>query len=71
MKRLFTHIATLAGILPEGILRKQGTEMDQVGTLENAWLLTAEGRIADFGQGPAQAADETVDCAGALLMPAF
>ncbi len=70
-KRLFKNIGTLAGILPEGVLRKQGAEMDQVGTLENAWLLTAEGRIADFGQGPAPAADETVDCAGALLMPAF
>ena len=71
MKRVFKNIGILAGILPEGILRKQGAEMDHVGTLENAWLLTAEGRIADFGQGHAPAADETLDCAGGLLMPAF
>ena len=71
MKRLFKNIGLLAGILPEGVLRKQGAEMDRVETLENAWLLTEEGRIADFGQGPAPAADETVDCAGGLLMPAF
>ncbi|MBQ7640773.1 MAG: imidazolonepropionase [Bacteroidales bacterium] len=70
-KRLFKNIGTLAGILPEGILRKQGAEMDHVGTLENAWLLTEEGRIADFGQGPAPAADETIDCVGGLLIPAF
>ena len=81
MRRLFTHIATLAGILPEGILRKQGAEMDQVGTLENAWLLTDGGRIAAFGRageplpcgadGAPVQPDETVDCAGGLLMPAF
>ena len=71
MRRLFKNIGTLAGILPEGILRKQGAEMDRVETLENGWLLTEDGRIADFGQGPAPAADDTVDCAGGLLMPAF
>ena len=71
MKRLFKNIGLLAGVLPEGVLRKQGAEMDCVGTLENAWLLSENGRIADFGQGPAPEADETVDCAGGLLMPAF
>ena len=71
MKRLFKNIGILAGILPEGVLRKQGAEMDRVETLENAWLLAEDGRIADFEQGPAPAADETVDCAGGLLMPAF
>lgn len=81
MKRLFEHIGFLAGILPEGILRKQGAEMDEVGTLENAWLLTDGGRIAAFGRagdplpcGPDGAPlhpDETIDCAGGLLMPAF
>ena len=71
MKRLFKNIRLLAGVLPEGVLRKQGAEMDRVGTLENAWLLSENGRIADFGQGPAPDADETVDCAGGLLMPAF
>ena len=71
MKRLFKNIGLLAGVLPEGVLRKRGAEMDRVGTLENAWLLSENGRIADFGQGHAPEADETVDCAGGLLMPAF
>ena len=71
MKRLFKNIGLLAGVLPEGVLRKRGAEMDRVGTLDNAWLLSENGRIADFGQGPAPEADETVDCAGGLLMPAF
>ena len=73
MRRLFVHIGSLVGIVPEGILRKQGAEMNEVGTLENAWLLVEEGRIAAFGKAgePLPSADETVDCAGGMLMPAF
>lgn len=74
MKRLFKNIGILAGIVPAGILRKQGAEMDEVGTLTDAWLLTEDGRIAAFG-GPAEPVpervDELVDCAGGMLMPAF
>ena len=71
MKRLFKNIGILTGIVPEGVLRKQGAEMEEVGTLENAWLLTEDGRISDFGRGPSPEAGETIDCAGGLLMPAF
>ena len=74
MKRLFTNIGLLAGIVPEGVLRKNGAEMDRVETLTGAWLLVDEGRIAAFGDSttPAPAdADDTVDCAGGMLMPAY
>jgi len=74
MKRLFTNIGLLAGIVPEGVLRKNGAEMDHVETLTGAWLLVDEGRIAAFGDSttPAPAdADDTVDCAGGMLMPAY
>ena len=71
MKLLFKNIGNLVGIVPEGVLRKQGAEMDTTGTLENAWLLTRNGLIADFGRGAAPDADEAVDCAGGMLMPAF
>ena len=73
MKRLFTHIGTLAGIVPAGVLRKQGAEMDVVDTLHDAWLLADEGRIAAFGDAstPEPAADGVVDCAGGMLMPAY
>jgi len=74
MRRLFTHIGTLAGIVPAGILRKEGAAMDEVATLADAWLLAEDGRIAAFG-GPAdplpERLDATVDCEGGLLMPAF
>ena len=74
MRRLFRNIGTLAGIVPAGMLRKEGAAMDEVGTLADAWLLADEGRIAAFG-GPGDPVPERVDavadCAGGLLMPAF
>ena len=48
--------------------------MDEVGMIDNAWLLVEDGRIAGFGGGDEAApggADEVVDCEGGLLMPAF
>ena len=74
MRKLFTNIGCLAGILPPGVLRKEGAAMDDVGTLSDAWLLVDEGRIAAFG-GPSdpmpERIDKAVDCEGGLLMPAF
>ena len=74
MRRLFRNIGLLAGIVPADIRRKEGAAMDEVTTLADAWLLTDDGQIAAFG-GPAQplpeGVDETVECAGGLLMPAF
>ena len=51
---LIKNIGLLVGIQPEGVQRLQGPEMSQTGTLENAWLLIENGRIADFGGVPAQ-----------------
>ena len=74
MKRLFQHIGTLAGIVPAGILRKEGAAMDEVDTLADAWLLADNGNIAAFGcpSDPVpERVDEVVDCEGGVLMPAF
>ena len=74
MRRLFRNIGCLAGIVPAGIVRKEGAAMDEVGTIDKAWLLVEDGRIAGFGGGAEAApggADEVVDCEGGLLMPAF
>ena len=74
MRRLFKNIGLLAGIVPAGLLRKEGAAMDEVTFLTDAWLLADGARIAAFG-GPGdplpERVDETVDCAGGLLMPAF
>lgn len=72
MKLLFRNIGVLAGVVPPGVLRKQGPEMDDAGLLENAWLLVEDGSIAAFSSGgPEPDAPETVDCQGGMLMPAW
>lgn len=71
MSTLLTGISELTGIVPEGVLRKQGAEMDRADNLPDAWLLIEDGRIADFGIGPAPAADEVMDCEGGMVLPAF
>ena len=50
MKTLIKNIGQIAGIVEEGILRKEGAAMSETGTLDNAWLLIDNERIADFGQ---------------------
>lgn len=60
------------GITPEGVLRKQGAEMDHTGTLSNAYLLMEDDRIADFGpMNEMPEADAYIDAEGGLLMPSF
>ena len=73
MKRLFKNIGILAGVVSTGVLRKQGTEMDDAGIIRDAWLLTEGDKIAAFGDAakPCPDADETIDCEGGMLMPAF
>ncbi len=73
MSTLYSNIGVLAGIVPEGVLRKQGAEMSDSGILSDAWLLVEDGRIAAFGSRgePRPSATQTVDCEGGMLMPAF
>ena len=73
MRKLLTHIAELTGIVPEGVLRKEGAEMDRTGSLQDAWLLMEDGRIAAFGpmSEALPAADDVTDCSGCLVLPAF
>ena len=60
------------GIIPEGVLRKQGAEMDDTGTLSNAYLLMEDDRIADFGpMNEMPEAEAYIDAEGGLLMPSF
>lgn len=72
---LIYNIATLGGINRKGRLRLQGSEMAHFETLDNAYLLIKDGRIADFGSMeslPQLAADvERVDAEGGMVMPSF
>lgn len=48
-KILIRNIGTLIGIVPEGIYRKQGSEMNETGTISDAWLLINGEKIEAFG----------------------
>lgn len=72
---IITHIGELVGIVPEGVLRKQGAEMDEVGSLRDAYLTIEDERISGFGNmsecpvpGPQ---DEVIDAEGGMVIPAF
>ncbi len=73
MKTCIKNIREIIGIVPQGILRKQGAEMNETGTLSNAWLLIDADRIAAFGpmERMPQDADEYLDAEGGLVMPSF
>ena len=68
---LFRNIGELAGIAPEGLLRRQGAGMADAGILHDAWLAVEDGRIVDFGTGPAPEADEVIDAEGGMILPTF
>ena len=74
MKTLIKNIGQIAGIVEEGILRKEGAAMSETGTLDNAWLLIDNERIADFGQMDALHSEEgcgVIDAEGGMVLPAF
>lgn len=73
MKTCIKNIREIIGIVPQGILRKQGAEMNETGTLSNAWLLIDADRIAAIGpmDRMPQDADEYLDAEGGLVMPSF
>lgn len=74
MKTLIKNIGQIAGIVGEGILRKEGAAMSETGTLDNAWLLIDNERIADFGPMDDLPSDEgcgVIDADGGMVLPAF
>lgn len=74
MKTLIKNIGQIAGIVEEGVLRKEGAAMSETGTLDNAWLLIDNERIADFGPMnalPSEEGCEVIDADGGLVLPAF
>ena len=47
---IIRNIGELVGIVPAGVLRKQGAEMAETGVLKDAWLAIEDGRIKAFGK---------------------
>ena len=50
MKTVIYNIGTLAGILPAGVLRLEGEQMNHVECIEDAYLVIEDGGIAEFGR---------------------
>ncbi len=74
MKTLIKNIGQIAGIVEEGVLRKEGATMSEIGLLDNAWLLIDNERIADFGSMerlPSDDGCEVIDADGGMVLPAF
>ena len=74
MRLLVKNIGKIVGIETAGRLRLCGGEMDRLETLDDAWLLADDGRIAAFGRMETlgeMAADRTVDAEGGMLFPSF
>lgn len=71
---IIKNIGRLVGIVPQGVLRKEGPAQGETGTLENAWLRVEDGRIAAFGPMatcPSVDGEKAVDAGGGMLMPGF
>lgn len=70
---LIKNIKTLVGILPQGVLRLCGSEMNTLNTLENAYLMVEDGLIKEFGKME-ECPDyrgETIDASGKMVFPSF
>lgn len=80
MKTLIRNIGQIAGIVEAGVMRKEGVPMSETGTLENAWLLIEDDKIACFGpmsdfpdlsQESGQDSFDVIDADGGFVLPAF
>ena len=49
MKTIIYNIGTLAGILPEGVRKLEGAQMNGVECIEDAYLAIEDGIITEFG----------------------
>lgn len=80
MKTLIRNIGQIAGIVEAGVMRKEGVSMSETGTLENAWLLIEDDKIACFGpmsdcpdlsQESGQDSFDVIDADCGFVLPAF
>lgn len=80
MKTLIRNIGQIAGIVEAGVMRKEGVSMSETGTMENAWLLIEDDRLACFGpmsdcpdlsQESGQDSFDVIDADGGFVLPAF
>ena len=74
MKTIIHNIGTLAGILPSDVRKLEGSAMNHVECINDAYLIIEDGKIAEFGQmkDSTPSADlELIDAEGGFVLPAF
>lgn len=75
MKHLIKNIGSIVGILDKNVARKQGHEMDDVATLDDAYLTIADGMIDGYGimseMPEEESFDVVTDALGGMVMPSF
>ena len=72
MKTVIYNIGTLAGILPQGVLKLKGEQMNRVECLHDAYLIIEDGIITEFGSSATTTTiDEYIDAQGGFVMPCF
>ncbi len=74
MKVLFKNIKQLLQVREPGITRVSGREMNELPVLNNAYLITENDKIADFGSMdllPDVTADLCIDASGKMILPAW
>lgn len=80
MKLFVKNIGTLAGLNPDGLLRRKGAEMSVLLSISNAWLFATDGIVTAYGSENEdhataalyeQQADTIVDAEGGTVLPSF
>ena len=73
--RIIKNIGQLVGIVPQGVSRKVGHQMDEVRSIPDAFLTIEGDTIKDFGHSSecpvASSSDDVIDAAGGMVMPMF
>ena len=73
---LITNIGSLVGLHPQETLMLRGNQMQELPTMENAWVLCEEGKISDFGKMDSLPVDLpntilTHDAKGGFVFPSW
>lgn len=80
MKLFVKNIGTLAGLNPDGLLKRKGAEMSILLSISDAWLFATDGIITAYGSTCGdnatavlyeQQADTVVDAEGGTVLPSF
>lgn len=74
MKTLLKNIKELLQVRDEEVQLLRGSEMKELPSLKNAWLLIEDGKISDYGSMdhlPDTSAEEVIDCSGKMILPTW